>query len=441
MKNKIKVLVLGSSDNPARGHALDYFRSLPEECYDKRLVVMDSSHAQQKDEYKCFYNLSNKYDIFKKKIYNLWQKLCIALLCGVPMRGIKNYQGHNFYISKFNPISAEQILSKYSGFTPDLIVLMWTRTFLTPNTIGRLYDLTGARFAFILVDEAHLTGGCHYTVGCTNYLTGCNNCPALRWAKKLPKVTMTEMLKAYTKIPKYACGVVSSCNMARKSPLFINSKVFSDVSCPQVPELSKCEARKVLNINDDEFAALAITGDIRKGLDYGIEAMNMLAKEYDNLVLVVLGKLGDVDKVRESISNNIRLITPGFLPLNEMLLTMKATDCYLNTTIADTGPMMVNYSIALGTPIVSFNVGVAQQLVVHQKTGYIAEYKNSCSFAEGIRYIHQLPKSEKEAMQKNCLEHIAYIKNNQQTWYERIYDEWNGDAFKEYFRESQSSES
>lgn len=429
MKKKIKVLVLGSSDNPARGHALDYFRTLPEDFYEKRLVVMDTKKVDPDGEYKYFYNITNKFDIFKKKIISLWQKLCICLLCGVPMRGIKNYKGHNFYICKFNPISAEQILRKYPDFTPDLIVLMWTRTFLTPNTIGRLYELTSARFAFIFVDEAHLTGGCHYTVGCKNYLTGCNNCPALRWGKKLPKVTMSEMLKAYSKIPKYACGVVSACNMARKSPLFRNSKFFEYVTCLQVPDIVKKEARMLLNINEDEYVALAIIGDIRKGLDYGIEAMNKLSIEYDNLVFIVLGNINDIEEMKQRISNNIRLITPGFLPLNEMLSAMKASDCYLNTTIADTGPMMVNYSISLGTPVVSFNVGVAQQLVVHKETGYIAEYKNSDSFSDGIRYIYQLPKSEKEIMQKKCIEHINFLKNNQKMWYERIYDEWNENDF------------
>lgn len=430
MNNKrIKVLVLGHSDNPARGHALNYFRTLPDECYDKRLVVMDKMNEYQSNEYKYFFDLSNKRDIFKKKLYQLWQKLCICVLCGIPMRGIKKYQGHNFYVSKYNPITADQILDKYRGFTPDLIVLMWTRTFLTPNTIGRLYDMTGARFAFLFVDEAYLTGGCHYTVGCKNYLTGCGNCPALRWAKKLPRVTMSEMLKVYARIPKYACGVVSACNMARKSPLFTNSKIFSHVSCPQVPAIMKFEARKELNIKDTEFVALAITGDIRKGLDYGIEAVNKLAIEYDNLVFLILGKVDDFNSLRAKISNNVRLLTPGFLPLDKMLSAMKASDCYLNTTIADTGPMMVNYSIALGTPVVSFSIGIAQQLVIHKKTGYVAEYRDSDSFSDGIKFIYQLSKSDMDKMKKFCVEYITSIRDSQKMWYERIYEEWDNNAF------------
>ena len=79
-----------------------------------------------------------------------------------------------------------------------------------------------------------------------------------------------------------------------------------------------------------------------------------------------------------------------------------ASDCFLSTTIADSGPMMVNFSIALGVPVVSFSIGVAQDIVLHKETGYIAEYMNSDDVANGIRYLSQLPESEKSVMMYNC---------------------------------------
>ena len=81
---------------------------------------------------------------------------------------------------------------------------------------------------------------------------------------------------------------------------------------------------------------------------------------------------------------------------------------YLNSTIADSGPMMVNYSFAIGTPVVSFPVGIAMDLIVHKKTGYIADYKNSTNLANGIIYLHSLSQEDRIQMSKECIKKIKH---------------------------------
>jgi glycosyltransferase involved in cell wall biosynthesis len=64
--------------------------------------------------------------------------------------------------------------------------------------------------------------------------------------------------------------------------------------------------------------------------------------------------------------------------------------------------MMINESIMCGTPVVSFDMGVAADLVHSRKTGYRAELKNSADLARGIRQLLDLPPEEARKMSEAC---------------------------------------
>jgi glycosyltransferase involved in cell wall biosynthesis len=45
---------------------------------------------------------------------------------------------------------------------------------------------------------------------------------------------------------------------------------------------------------------------------------------------------------------------------------------------------MINESIMCGTPVVSFRMGVAEDLIINGETGYIVKLKNIRDLANGI---------------------------------------------------------
>jgi len=55
-----------------------------------------------------------------------------------------------------------------------------------------------------------------------------------------------------------------------------------------------------------------------------------------------------------------------------------------------------------GTPVVSFDMGVAPDLVHTGKTGYRAELKNSADLARGIQAILDLSPEESRNMSESC---------------------------------------
>lgn len=422
MKKRIKVLFLGHFDTPLEGHVLSRFNAYPDDKYDKRVVVLDRFRAGE--HYESIYDCRNAGDLRKKKFNAFIQKIRIFFNCGLPVRGIKEDRGYNFYISAYNSITAEDILAKYPDFKPELIVLMWTRTFVSAKTVRRLYELTHARILFEFVDEAHMTGGCHYPLACKEYLNGCNNCPALRWAKSLAAKTMADKIKYYAGIPKYIVGSPYDLQLASDTTLFRDARRYPVITNPSIPYRDRNVSRQEIGVKETDFVMLCIAGDVRKGLKYAVEAVNIAAKKHNNMHLIILGDVKLLSGY--DFNDGIHVHTPGYVPIDELYTYLCASDCYVNSTIADSGPIMVNFSFALGVPVVSFNIGAAATLVVHEKTGYIAEYQNSQSLASGIDFIYNLPQSEWKEMSEQCKLQISQF-SAQDMFYNKIYDNWETD--------------
>ena len=81
--------------------------------------------------------------------------------------------------------------------------------------------------------------------------------------------------------------------------------------------------------------------------------------------------------------------------------------------------MMVNYSFALGTPVVSFPIGVADDLIVHKETGYLATYKDVEDVAKGILFLRGLNEDERNSMSERCVK-IINDKSIKGSWVDLI---------------------
>ena len=60
---------------------------------------------------------------------------------------------------------------------------------------------------------------------------------------------------------------------------------------------------------------------------------------------------------------------------------------------------MVNQSLSCGTPIISFNIGTAIDMVLEQDTGYCARLRDAADMAKGMM---QLFSSTEERYQEIC---------------------------------------
>ena len=64
--------------------------------------------------------------------------------------------------------------------------------------------------------------------------------------------------------------------------------------------------------------------------------------------------------------------------------------------------MMINQSIMSGTPVVAFEMGVALDLVISGKTGYLAKLQDIRELSSGISKILYLNELDYKKMCENC---------------------------------------
>jgi glycosyltransferase involved in cell wall biosynthesis len=144
--------------------------------------------------------------------------------------------------------------------------------------------------------------------------------------------------------------------------------------------------------------------DRRKGLSYLAEALHRVRNrreiDPDSVMLITSGRERDV---WEYLGDGFPHRHLGFLD-DEITLAAayQAADLFVCPSIEDSGPMMINEAIMCGTPVVSFAMGVAQDLVHTGKTGYRAELRNSEDLAHGMATILKLDAAGSAAMSQQC---------------------------------------
>lgn len=399
MGKKIKVLMLGYHDSKMAGHIQYEYEHLPKNV-EGCMVTLTGIYGKTSSNFYQQNTISSKIHHFLRY---LWQKVyCLVILRCNPIVD-NNHSEYCYFDFDFYPYKTRRILQKCPrGFIPDIIVIYWDRGFVSSRIVRELYWKTKAKIVYRFIDESPMTGGCHYPMECMNYLNGCTNCPALANGKSLSKAQISNKEKNLKNIPLYIAGTPYDLNKAEKTHLFKNAIKLSSVRYPEVIETKKYDARRDFNLGMNAFVvfvAASSLSDIRKGVYFSKTALAICGQRFFDLVVIAAGK--DTLEIP-----GVNVLNLGYVDLKTMFKAYCASDCFVSTTLADSGPMMVNYAMALGVPVVSFAVGIADTLVVHKKTGYLSKYKNIEDVADGIEYIHNLSVSQREQMRKDCKELI-----------------------------------
>jgi glycosyltransferase involved in cell wall biosynthesis len=152
--------------------------------------------------------------------------------------------------------------------------------------------------------------------------------------------------------------------------------------------LDRGECKKALGIPEGKkvliFAA-AKPYQFNKGPDLLIKALGHLKESLKKeIVLLVLGERGD------AIADAVRLpaVSLGYIANDRLkAVAYSAADLCVFPTRAESLPLVLQESMACGTPMVSFNVGGVPDLVRPQITGYLATPENHDDFRLGIEQL------------------------------------------------------
>lgn len=331
-----------------------------------------------------------------------------------PLERDDKYSFHNINEGK-EYVSGKTIL-EHTPFKPDVILVFWVSQFVNSATLAELSELTGAKIIWLMTDNAPLTGGCHYPWDCKGFQTDCSDCPAILTAAR-KKIAQQNLALKKANLPAeidLISGSESDYQRAIKSSLF-KGKGIHKIVAPIDPERfrpgNKEEARRFFGLKPQQkvifYGANSFT-DPRKGSAEFLTALHALSKKLEtsteaalrvaDILILLAGKEGQ--EFFRDIPIEVKSV--GYLNETDLIKAYQAADFMVSPSLEDSGPMMINQSVMCGTPMVTFNTGVAMDIVQNGVTGLRVELFNTDELANAIYRMLCLSVSELEKMSVNC---------------------------------------
>lgn len=287
-----------------------------------------------------------------------------------------------------------EFINKIVDQKPDIIILHWITSFIAAKDIAHLKHNTNAKIFWYLLDMAPLTGGCHYAWDCKGYQNNCEKCPAMDEKSRKHIADNFKYRKNHlisTDIIIVAPTKTMLHEQVKKSTLFKDHlSVCIPIAIDQniFKNRNKAALREVFDIdqNDKVIFFGSSYNEKRKGLNELKEALNIINANNPpikkKITLLIAGN--HIDR-NDPVLNNFNCKYIGNIGTDLMLsFCYNVADLFASPSLEDTGPMMVNEAIGCETPVVSFNIGVAKDLITNGVNGYIIPNYNTQLMADGI---------------------------------------------------------
>jgi glycosyltransferase involved in cell wall biosynthesis len=302
----------------------------------------------------------------------------------------------------------------------DIIHLHWVNHgFLNPRHITEIARLNKP-VVWTFHDSNAFTGGCHVRYTCDHFERECGNCPLLKnsspgdyshriWKQKNNAYTQLD----FTVIAPSSwmqASVNRASLMQNKAIIQIANTLETGIFKPG----DKMEAKKQAGFRSDKFIFLSgfmpSRKDMHKGTSYLLESLELLKTRLDlraaDVELVIFGNR-NTDDVPEFPFKTTFL---GTVNNDEPLANYyAAADAFLIPSLEDNLPYTVMESLACGTPVITFATGGIPDMVKHEHNGYLALYRSSESFADGMEWIINHPdrKSLQQQARQTVLDNFS----------------------------------
>lgn len=277
----------------------------------------------------------------------------------------------------------------------DVVHLHWIHnSFVQIRDIKKLIS-NGKKIFWTMHDMWAFTGGCHYAEGCLKYKTTCYNCPQLINNSIIDIAQKQYLKKSHLHFENIQFLTPSKwlATTAKQSSLLKNANVNSLSNCIDTTTktpTSKQDALSILGLNNKNdrkiFLFIAMNAnDPRKGFQALEDSLNKWTSTYkEKAYLLVIGRATKEFNIN---SEYIEIIYLGRI-FDEIKINAaySCADVFLMPSKQDNLPNTIMESLTFGTPIVAFPTGGIPEMIIHKKTGYIAESENINSFSEGIHW-------------------------------------------------------
>lgn len=136
--------------------------------------------------------------------------------------------------------------------------------------------------------------------------------------------------------------------------------------------------QSVVNQTYDNIEYIVIDGACTDG------TLGIIRKYEDKVCLVVFGASHSKDI--ENFAFEVKFVGRLYDDFS-LALSYSAADVFVTSSVQDNLPNTVMESLSCGTSVAGLNTGGIPDMVDHKINGYLAEYKDPESLAEGIQWI------------------------------------------------------
>lgn len=290
----------------------------------------------------------------------------------------------------------------------DIIHLHWINGLLNLKTLQKIRK----PIVWTLRDMWPMTGGCHYAMECTRYISGCGKCPQLgsRHDTDLSRLVIKRKILAIPKSTQLV-GIsewISTCAQdslvfkgfpIRTIPNAIDTESFTPVDRQDLrTKLGLPACKKLVLVGAQSL------GDFYKGFDLFLDAAKHLDKEEVHVVFFGHLSAALVEDFALDFSNL------GFINKTETLRDIySAADVFVAPSRMEAFGKTLAESLACGTPVVCFDATGPRDIVSHMLTGYRATAFDSADLAKGIKWVLDHTNAQTLELRRACRSHAENL--------------------------------
>lgn len=278
----------------------------------------------------------------------------------------------------------------------DVVILNWiNQGTMSLKGIERLLA-TGKPAIWVMHDMWCITGICHHALDCTNYTKECGNCMFLGkaasaddlshrvWAKK-QNIYGREPRLQFVAVSRWLKERAMQSSLLKGRDVRVIANAFPTeqfaVDAPYTPAIEALRGYYRVIV-----LGAARLDDPIKGLDYAIDALNIIADrqpaETKNAVAVFFGDIRHPEALERLRFPHLHI---GAVTDRATLAGLYAhSDVVLSASLYETLGSTLVEGMSAGAVPVSFGRGGQTDVIDHLHNGYLADYLNATDLAEGI---------------------------------------------------------
>ena len=315
----------------------------------------------------------------------------------------------------FFPLKSPSRIRQKAGFIPDVIIIFFMPEFVNYLDIYRLHKSFKCKIYISAVDMYPFTGLCHYSKGCKKYQENCGACPLIN--SNYPYDITWFMMKIKQFVSK-RIGLYGFAWTIEFEDTLKHSSIFRNQSVLRVPtflsklpnmhapsEMEKNKLRIPMGIKSEDFVLLICAANLRtttKGVSDITDALRIALRDNELQKNLVVITAGNGDLARHPTAK--RVIELGHLSVEDLYKAYWLSDLYVSASKEDVGPGTLAYAFACGVPVVSYNTGLAPELIKDGENGFLVDKGNIEDLAQRIRDFYFLDPTTKSIWSKSVVQ-------------------------------------